>query len=271
MTKTLLITIIAATACVFLIIGFFAGYYFFASSPEKISREITPPVLPTITPASSSITFLSQPENNALSAQSLPNFPTIQSPANELNAQFLTPIDLNYKFALKEYPETEFKISKITKAWGGVSIRGLRAPCNYVQQNQPIFIFIKDTACQETTKLTDGVPSALIIADLEINNNSSRDLYGRFLQLMYDFKDDKQTSQRLAETNPNWAGYGASLLSAKRITVGFIIPETQNEISLLYGNYGAVLNQTIGEDLLNKTISGLIINFTDKTFSEISG
>mgnify|MGYP001593692412 CR=1 FL=1 len=264
--KTLLITVIAATACVFLIIGFFGEYYYFPGEPEKIIKEIIPPISSQL-----SSTSLKQSEENASSVQAQQNLPTVQPSANEINAQFLNTIDLNYQFTLKEYPETVFKILKITKAWGGVPIRGLRAPCNYLEQDKPVFIFIKDTGCQETTKLTDSVPSALVVIDLEINNNSSKDLYGRFLQLMYDFKNEGQIFQRLAGANPNWAGYGTSLLSSKRITIGFIIPETQNEAHLLYGNYGAIQNQTEGEDLLSKTINGLIIDFTNNTFSEIPG
>ncbi|MBI2591097.1 MAG: hypothetical protein HYW34_00225 [Candidatus Brennerbacteria bacterium] len=269
--KTLVIVIIAATGCLFLIIGFFSGYYYFSGSFEKTAIIIQPEIPQNPAQTATSTTALSQPENNTSSVQTAPSFTTVQSPANEINAKILTSIDLNYQFSLKEYPETEFKIVKITKTWGGVPIRGLRTPCNYVEQDKPIFIFIKDIACIETSKKTDNAASALVIAEIEINNKSGAEIYGRFLQLMYDVKNNEQSFQRLATANPNWTGYGAAPFSSKNIIIGFIIPETQNEINLLYGNYGAVLNQNDGEALLSKTISGLTIDFAKKTFSEIQG
>lgn len=271
LNKTLLIVIIAATACLFLIIGFFAAYYYFSGSFEK-TAVITPEISQTPIQTSSLVIALPQPQDNASSTQTPQNFLTVQSPINEINAKFLTSIDLNYKLNLKEYPETEFKIIKITKAWGGVLIRGLKAPCNYLEQDKPIFIFIKDTACQETTELTESATSALVVVDFEIINNSARDVHGRFLQMKYDLiTDSGQVVERLTTANPNWIAYGAFPFSSKGTTVGFIIPETQNEMVLLYGNYGSPFANETTEDILSKTVNGLIINFTNNTFSEIQG
>lgn len=271
--KTLLIIIIAASSCLFLIIGFFLGYYYFSGSLEK-TAIITPEIFPAPTPFSSpsSSAALPQPLDNASSTQTSQNFLTVQSPINEINAKFLTSIDLNYKLNLKEYPETEFTIRNITKAWGGVPIRGFRTSCNYLHQDQPIFIFIRDTACQETTELTESTTSALVVVDFEIINNSARDVHGRFLQMKYDLiTDNGQIVERLTTANPNWIAYGALPFSSKGATVGFIIPETQNEMVLLYGNYGSPFANETTEDILSKTVNGLIINFTNNTFSEIPG
>mgnify|MGYP001569827042 CR=1 FL=1 len=270
--KTLLIIM---TVAAFLAgIGILRYYYFLTDSSEEISQNITQQkFLEEIKQTSPLPADLPQPQNNSSSApaQAAQNFPSVQTPTNEINAQFFNTIDLNYQFTLKEYPETQFKIIKITKAWGGIPIRGLRAPCNYLEQDKPIFIFIKDASCLETSKQTDKADSALVVAYLEINNNGPANLYGKFLQIMYDITDNGKTLQHLAAANPNLPGYETAPLSSKNVLVGFIIPEIKNEITLLYGNYGTAIVQKTDEDFFSKTINGLIINFNDKTFSEIPG
>jgi hypothetical protein len=217
-------------------------------------------------------------ENNPVSEDAPPNL----SPSGEtglpgreapdaVSARAVVSFEPKQEFALKTLPGTVFRITRISRASGATQIP-------FCSGNGK-FIFLPDPGtpsqgtCIPESKLTmNGSRFGLAVVELEIVNQSKAYISSRFLQVFYNPETGDDIESKLAAMNPLLASYGALPQTSRRVVVAFMIPESQEQIQLVYGDYGKAPGFPESQELLlGKSVSGWIVNFAQKTALEIPG
>jgi hypothetical protein len=103
---------------------------------------------------------------------------------------------------------------------------------------------------------------------LTTNNNSPSDVYGAFVRGSYEVPNGASgTVQRIAQTNPNWGGYGATAYSSRDIVIGFEVPVGVDQMNLYYGQYPQAGEGTSATNFNDQ--GGYEINFSTQTIEAI--
>lgn len=184
-----------------------------------------------------------------------------QQPTGEGEISTITP---NYEFTIPELPGVSFRIKHVSKVSNGASVQFC--------PNAPAQSYLKYTddngvpswECTNNRTRTVNLPgSALVIVDSEIINNGPELLTLVIFKLFYG-------SNSLSEDNSSW---GVNSFSSRRMVLNFRVPSSQDEVRLVYGDYYDRVKhrEYPGDELFGRTRGGLIIDFDQKTASEIPG
>lgn len=207
-------------------------------------------------------------------------------PAGEdILAQSITTVYGPKIFRLKDFPGMVFKILKVIKATGsapspslGLCYDDTASSPEYDRQG---FIILRPhnfsfnngvgtnfPICFDSTTM-DGLIKPAIFVEIEVINGGEKALDGNYL---LEFDNDVHPGRETLAVSPDERSpmaVPASWSGTFYYSFGGLSSE-QQEIRLVFGNYGMWLG-LLGEDRLSKSEGGFIINFTNKTISEIPG
>ena len=201
-----------------------------------------------------------------------PNDPSLSAyePPTTLTARVVSPVKADLTFSFIALPNVSFRITNISRAQGTVPVLSCGGGAY-------VFLPNAETAgggtCVAENKLRPGGGRfGLAVVELEIDNRSNAYVNSRFLQLFYNPETGDDIDSKLAVTEPAQDAYGALPQSKRRITVSFLIPENQEQVQLVYGDYGKAPGRIEStEIMLGKSVGGWIVNFKDKTAVTIPG
>ncbi|MEY4731333.1 MAG: hypothetical protein RL681_279 [Candidatus Parcubacteria bacterium] len=176
-----------------------------------------------------------------------------------------------HEFVMKTLPGVTFTVEAAGRLSGGVPVPACGAGS---------FFYLPDPddsrklgSCIDTRKLSlPGETPGIAYAVLRIDNKSNGYVNGRFLQLFWNSEHGEALESSLADNIPRRDSYGALPFSSRRTVIGFLVPAGQEQIQLVFGEYGKApgIAET-QETLLGKSVGGWIVNFVQKTMSDIPG
>ena len=196
---------------------------------------------------------------------------SFSEPPKTVLAKNVIAIPGTHEFATKSLPNVTFTIEATGKLSGGVPVPACGAGS---------FFYLPDPddsrklgSCIDAKKLSlIGNTPGIAYAILRIDNRSNAYVNGRFLQLFWNPERGEVLESSLAEIVPRIDSYGALPFSSNRTVIGFLIPADQEQVQLVFGEYGKATGISESqESLLGKSIGGWIVNFTQKTMSDIPG
>ena len=175
------------------------------------------------------------------------------------------------EFSLKGIPDATFVIRSVARLRGAlpVAVCGAGAFVYLPNPNAPNGV---GTCIPGEKLLISGRPAELVVVDFEVRNESNAYVNSRFLQVFYNPETGNDIEGKLASALPALDAYGALPRSNRRTSVGFLVPEGQRQIQLVYGDYGkaAGLGESL-EILLGKSVNGFIVDFPGRSIVDIPG
>jgi len=181
-------------------------------------------------------------------------------------------VDANKEFTFKNMPGVTFRIKTISRISGVKKVPLCAATGQFLYIPNPNDPITTGTCVGEKSLTGNGANLGLVAVDLEIDNQSNTYVNSRFLQIFYNPQGGDDVESKLAPANPNLPAYGTLPHSTRRTVVTFMLPVDQEQIQLVYGDYGKDIGLSeTQESLLEKSVSGWIVNFTQKTVSDIPG
>ncbi len=176
-----------------------------------------------------------------------------------------------HEFTIQALPGVTFTIEAAGKLSGGVSVPACGAGS---------FFYLPDPddsrklgSCIDVKKLSlPGQAPGIAYAVLRIDNKSNAYVNGRFLQLFWNPERGGALESSRAEIVPRRDAYGALPFSSRKVVIGFLVPADQEQVQLVFGDYGKAPSISESQEtLLGKSIGGWIVNFIQKTMVDIPG
>jgi len=190
----------------------------------------------------------------------------------DLIAQSVTTIGENKTFHLKNYPGTDFILKRIALGSGGAPVPFCTCYTG-ICDSEAKFISVKVNSQPNScvsVKNYDGMIPAVLFVSFEISNNSGESVGGEFVQVLYKNIVNGKEVTRKAQMNPPWAAFNVDAFSERTLPMGFIIPEGQEEVTIIYGNYADKYSNHYGNDF-ERTEGGFLLNLKNKTVVNTPG
>jgi hypothetical protein len=196
---------------------------------------------------------------------------SFNEPPKAVLAKTVVSIPGTREFALQTLPNVTFTIETVGKLSGGVAVPACGAGT---------YIYLPDPddsrklgSCIDAKKLSlPGETPGIAYVVLRINNRSNAYVNSRFLQLFWNPERGDELESSHAEAVPRRDSYGALPFSSRRTIIGFLLPAGQEQVQLVFGDYGkAPAGAESPETLLGKSVSGWIVSFTERSILDIPG
>ncbi len=208
-------------------------------------------------------------QNNSL------NHTTTAEQAGPITAASVGEVPANETFTLAESPDASFSIGNIYFGTGGI----VDSYCSGMYQSNTTYIYLQDQpvgsspvgTCIDASQQIDGQDMRVVAFTLTINNNGATDLYGTFVRGTYQLPNGTKGAflNRIAQTNPPWAGYGATAYSSRSIVIGLEMPLGVNKLNLYYGDYPVAGGETTQANFNDE--GGYVVDFSNDTIAQNPG
>lgn len=191
--------------------------------------------------------------NTSVSSTPTPNGQLTEADVLTKSFTFIEPE--NRIFSIPNLNNVQFQVIKVAKAIGDITkTTGCTGQSGLLYGLFIKYLYFGSSGVCINSPLGDK--TAFVAIDLQVTNSNSKILEGDFFNLFYNEKIGSQNYTRTAEKYLSFRSYSISPFQVRSIRLGFLVPEDQNQFSLIYSATGNPGKTSLGftVDFNNKTI-----------------